>query len=336
MSHPHRPRRGSIAFSPRVRAKSEVPRVRAWLETNSPSIQGFAGYKVGMTHIMMVDDHPKSLTAGMELAVPVTIIETPPMKVAAVRAYRKTSFGPKAAGEVWGNIDESLAKCRQVFKNHDVEAATSKITELIANDEIEEIRVVAYTNPAVVTGIPKKKPDVMEIKVGGKDISASFKYAISMIGSEFNAADVLSDGGYVDISAITQGYGTQGPVKRWGIQLQKAKHSRAGSVRQIGTLGPWNPSHISWRVPQLGQTGYHQRTEYNKRVLKIGKDGSEVTPSGGFMNYGIVRNSYILIKGSVPGPSKRLIRLRGAIRSKKIYPTAKPQIKHISTQSKQG
>jgi len=335
MSHPHRPRRGSLAFSPRIRAKSEVPRVRAWLEIDSPSIQGFAGYKVGMTHVMMVDDQPKSLTAGMELAVPVTIIETPPMKVAAVRAYRKTSFGPKAAGEVWGDIDEALAKCRSVSNNHDAEAATGKIAELIANGEIEEIRVVAYTNPAAVTGIPKKKPDVMEIKVGGNDISASFEYATSMIGSEFSAADTLHDGGYVDISAITQGYGTQGPVKRWGIQLAKNKHSRAGSLRQIGTLGPWNPSHISWRVPQLGQTGYHQRTEYNKRVLKIGENGSEVTPAGGFTNYGVVRNSYIMIKGSVPGPSKRLIRLRGAIRSNKVDP-AKPQIKHISTQSKQG
>lgn len=336
MSQPHRPRRGSLAFSPRVRAKSEVPRVRAWLETDSPSIQGFAGYKVGMTHIMMVDDHPKSITTGMELSVPVTIIETPPMKVAAVRAYRKTSFGPKAAGEVWGNVDEALAKCRQVSKNHDAEAATGKISELIANGEIEEIRVVAYTNPVAVSGIPKKKPDVMEIKVGGNDVSASFEYATSMIGFEFSAADTLNDGGYVDISAITQGYGTQGPVKRWGIQLAKGKHSRQGSLRQIGTLGPWNPSHINWKVPQLGQTGYHQRTEYNKRVLKIGEDGSEVTPSGGFTNYGVVRNSYIMIKGSVPGPSKRLVRLRGAIRSNKIDPTAKPQIKHISTQSQQG
>ena len=115
----------------------------------------------------------------------------------------------------------------------------------------------------------------------------------------------------------------------------KGKHSRQGSLRQIGTLGPWHPAHVSWRVPQMGQTGYHQRTEFNKRILKIGSNGAEVTPDGGFLNYGLIRGDYVLIKGSVPGPSKRLIRLRDPIRAKKVD-LGEPNIVHISRESKQG
>ena len=65
MSHPHRPRRGSIGFSPRVRARSEVPRVRAWPVQKEPKLLGFAGYKAGMTNLIMRDEMPNSLTNGM-------------------------------------------------------------------------------------------------------------------------------------------------------------------------------------------------------------------------------------------------------------------------------
>ena len=84
--------------------------------------------------------------------------------------------------------------------------------------------------------------------------------------------------------------------------------------------------------------GYHKRTEFNKKVLKIG-DASEVdlvNPDGGFIKYGLVKNDYVLVKGSLPGPTKRLVILRQAIRPKKADDAAAPQINYISTSSKQG
>jgi len=36
----------------------------------------------------------------------------------------------------------------------------------------------------------------------------------------------------------------------------------------------------------------------------MGKDGKAVTPEGGFINYGIVRNDYVIIKGSIPDQSR--------------------------------
>ncbi len=335
MSHPHRPRRGSIAYSPRVRARSEIPRVRAWPMKKEPKLLGFAGYKVGMTHVIIVDDAPNSLTSGMEISVPVTILETPPMKVAAIRAYDSTTYGSHAIAEAWTTeFDREVNRAVTVPKKHDLPAALAKIDQLIKDGTAKDLRIVMYTLPEKVTGIPKKKPEIMENNIGGTDLKARFEYAKTLLGKMISIGDVFNSGDIIDVLAITTGKGLQGPVKRWGIQIQKSKHSRAGSVREIGTLGPWHPSHVSWRVPQLGQTGYHQRTEFNKRIMQIGKDGKTVTPEGGFLNYGIVRNDYVLIKGSVPGHIKRLVRLRPAIRSKKQLPV--PEITYLSCESKQG
>ena len=335
MSHPHRPRRGSIAYSPRIRARSEIPRVRAWPMKKEAKLMGFAGYKAGMTHVIMTDDVPNSLTLGMEISIPVTILEAPPMKVAAIRVYKNTTNGASAIAEAWTTeLDKELNRAMTVPKKHDLPAALAKIDQLIKDGTAKDLRVVMYTLPEKVTGIPKKRPEIMENNIGGTELTARFEYAKTLLGKSINISDVFNNGDIIDVQAITTGKGTQGPVKRWGIQLQKSKHSRAGSVREIGTLGAWHPSHVSWRVPQLGQTGYHQRTEFNKRIMQIGKDGKTVTPEGGILNYGIVRNDYIIIKGSVPGPAKRLVRMRPAIRLKKTLPV--PELTQVSLESKQG
>lgn len=335
MGKVHRPRRGSIAYSPRVRARSEIPRVRAWPLSKEPKLLGFAGYKAGMTHLVMTDDTPTSLTSGMEISVPVTVLEVPAMKVAAIRVYNHGTCGAKVIAEAWTTeLDKELDRALIVPKKHDLPAAIAKIEQLIKDGAAAELRVLMYTLPEKVTGIPKKKPEIMENNIGGTDLKARFEYAKNLLGKSININDVFKNGDIIDVLAITTGKGLQGPVKRWGIQLQKAKHSRAGSVREIGTLGPWHPSHVSWRVPQLGQTGYHQRTEFNKRIMQIGKDGKTVTPEGGFLNYGMIRNDYIIIKGSVPGPAKRLVRMRPAVRPGKQFEV--PEITYISLESKQG
>jgi large subunit ribosomal protein L3 len=310
--------------------------VRAWPLSKEPKLLGFAGYKAGMTHLVVRDEAPSSLTSGMEISVPVTIMEAPAMKVAAIRVYDSATYGANAIAEAWATeLDKELNRALIVPKKYDLSAALAKIEQLVRDGIAKDLRVIMYTLPEKVTGIPKKKPEIMENNIGGTDLMARFQYAKTLLGKNVHISDVFKNGDIVDVLAITTGKGLQGPVKRWGIQLQKAKHSRAGSVREIGTLGPWHPSHVSWRVPQLGQTGYHQRTEFNKRIMQIGKDGKTVTPDGGFLNYGIIRNDYIIIKGSVPGPAKRLVRMRPAIRQNKAQAQA-PEITYISLESKQG
>jgi large subunit ribosomal protein L3 len=333
----NRPRRGSLAFSPRKRAKSPIPKYKSWPEySGAPVLQGFAGYKVGMTHVIMVDDHKDSPTEGKEIMVPVTVIELPAMKVAAIRAYSKDSYGKHAFTEIWADQPDSILSRRITLpKDYNREAAQKKFADAVAAGMVVEIYALAYTQPAIITGIPKKVPDLMEIRVAGGDRAKQYEFALGLLGEEVRIENVIQTGAYADITAITTGKGTQGPVKRWGVTLRKRKHSVGGKERHVGTLGPWNPHHIRWEVPQSGQMGYQQRTEFNKRILKIGENGAEITPAGGFLHYGVLKSPYILIKGSVPGPAKRLVRIRPAMRLGE-HVVRTPTVQFVSVESKQG
>lgn len=329
----HRPRRGSLAYSPRKRAKSEVPRIRSWPEEDKARMAGFAGYKAGMTHIMMIDDRPRSLTEGMEISMPVTVLEVPPMNVVAVRAYENYNGGLRPAGEAWAeNLSPDLTRALTVPKKT---RGTSADELKAIGEDIVEVRVLVHTNPTLVSGIPKKVPELMEMPINGGSMLDRLAFAQTLLGQQVPVSSVFELGDLLDASAVTKGKGTQGPVRRWGIAIAKRKHARTGKLRHVGNLGPWHPSHISWRVPQLGQMGYHQRTEFNKRLMFIGTDGTKITPEGGFPGYGLVRNQYVLIKGSVPGPIKRLVRIRHAIRPGKNFVKA-PEFLYVSQESKQG
>ena len=328
-----RPRHGSMAYWHRKRADSEVPHFTSWPDIpEGPKLQGFAGYKAGMTHAFIVDYRPTSTTAGQEVQVPVTVIECPPMKVVAIRFYARTYEGLRSMGEVWSDkTDEDLARLLPTAKK----AKAEEQWKAIDRAKVEEIRVLTHTQPSLVTGVPKKVPDLMETRVGGGTVEERIEYAKSILGKEVRVTDFAKDGSMVDVAAVTKGKGFQGVTKRFGVKLLSHKNSK--HRRNIGTLGSFQPGYVRPTVPQSGQMGYHQRTEYNKRILKIGENGDEVTPNGGFLHYGRIRNPYVILHGSIPGPAKRLIRLRDAARSH-VYVTLEkaPEIAYVSLQSKQG
>lgn len=329
MPERHHPRRGSMAFSPRKRARAETPHVKSWPEGgDKPKIQGFLGYKAGMTHAFVVDYRPTSTTSGKEVIMPVSVVETPPIKIAAVRAYRKTVHGLETIGEIWADkLDSELSKRMPLPKK-----TKKKNWGILKN--ADDIRVIVYTQPKLVTGVPKKVPEIREMRISGGTMEEQIEYAKSILGKEVKVNEVIREGDMLDIIAVTKGKGFQGHVKRWGVKLLSHKNSK--HRRMIGTAGSWHPNWIQATVPQAGQMGYHQRTEYNKRVLKIGEKGEEITPAGGFTHYGIIRNAYILLHGSIPGPTKRLISMRDAIRYQRGVKVEKPEISYISTTSKQG
>lgn len=337
MSHPHAPRRGSLAYSPRVRARSQKPKYRNWAELGEqPKLQSLVGFKAGMSHVIMVDDRPHSTTEGMEISIPVTIIETPAMHVAGIRVYDDGPYGKHVIAEAWVSDPKDLAKLVRLPKSgFDTEAQLAKVAGLVKDGMVADLRLLTYVRTSEVSGIPKKVPDLLENRVAGGSMDRRFEFAKSLLGKQVQAADLFVPGELVDVSAVTKGKGIQGPVKRWGIAIQKRKHARTGKKRHVGNLGPWNPHRIRWQVPQLGQTGYHQRTEYNKRIIKLGDKAEDVTPAGGFLHYGVLRNPYIVVKGSIPGPVKRMVRVRPAVRPKSM-PRQAPEIAHFSRQSKQG
>jgi len=329
MPNIHHPKRGSHGYWPRKRAQQQTPHFKSWPEGgDKPKLQAFFGYKAGMTHAFIVDYRPTSTTSGREVKMPVTVVETPPIKVAAIRAYQRNMYGLQCVGELWAEkLDPELSRRIPLVKNQ-------KKKNWDFTKEAEELRAIIYTQPKLVTGIPKKNPEISEVRISGGGLENQIKYAQEILGKELKIHDVIKEGDMLDTIAISKGKGWQGTIKRHHVKLLFHKNSK--HRRLIGTAGSWHPSWVQATVPQAGQLGYAKRTEYNKRVLKIGENGEEITPSGGFPHYGVIRNSYILIHGSIPGPAKRLIGMRDAVRYQRGVKVQKPEITYISTTSKQG
>src|SRR5690349_18015788 len=100
MSNIRKPRAGSMQVWPRKRASRQYPRIRSWPASTEKKILGFAGYKVGMTHILHVDNIKTSKSKGEEIFAPVTVVECPPLKVSSIRLYSKTLYGVQTKTQI--------------------------------------------------------------------------------------------------------------------------------------------------------------------------------------------------------------------------------------------
>ncbi|MBS7633276.1 50S ribosomal protein L3 [Candidatus Bathyarchaeota archaeon] len=329
----HAPRHGSLAYLPRKRAKRLLGGIRFWpkIEAEAPRLLGFVGYKAGTTHVFEIEDRKRSPDFGKEVMRSATVLETPPMMICAVRAYTRSTDGLRTMTETWmkdppDDLDRILT-LPENFKEENMK----KIEENLS--KVERIRVIAITQPRQ-TSVPKKKPDIVELEIGGGTIQQRFEYAKSLLGKTVTPPEIFKEGQHVDVISVSVGKGFQGPVKRFGVT--KLQHKGRKTKRGIATLGPWNPHHVMYSVARAGQMGFHQRTEHNKRILKIGNDGKDVTPKGGFIRYGVVKGPYMLLEGSIAGTEKRPIRLRYPSRPPKTVAEEPPQILQISLESPQG
>jgi len=310
------PRRGSLAYLPRGRAKSFESRIRTWPDINSekPVLLGFAGFKAANIHVITIDDREKTPNFGKPLFNSATVISTPPVKIIGFRGYQKTPYGLRSSFDVFTSELPKEMNRKIRAKQVPLETALNKAQQKI--DEISVLMAVGAIIPRYA-GLSQKKPFVFEIGVGGGDIKSQFDYLKDLIGKEVKFKDLFQIGSYVDVSAITKGKGIEGPITRWGVK--KKQHKSRKTVRAVGTLGPISPATIMYTVPRAGQRGLHQRLEYNKRILMIGNTEGEkqqlLLPNG-FDHFGVVKGDYVVIKGSVPGAVKRLIKIRYPVRAK--------------------
>jgi len=327
----HAPRRSSLGYR-RNRAARLTPKPRAWPEYNGqPKLLGFLGIKAGMSQLSYIEDRRQSHLANREVTVACTVIETPPIVVYGLRGYAKTPYGLSISADLFSSeYKEELRRRVKTPKKYDFEKAKKNFEEKLP--EMVEIRAIVHTQP-YLTGIGTKTPSIAEIKIGCNSPSEGFEYGLSLLGKEVMIRDVFKAGEFADVIAVTKGKGFQGPVKRHGIKI--LQHKSKGTKRGVGSIGPWHPARTMWTVPRHGQMGFHTRTEYNKRIMKIGSDGKEIIPDGGFINYGLVKNNYVLLKGSIPGSKKRTVFLRKPMR-KTPQQEKEPQITYISRKSQQG
>jgi len=320
------PHRGSLAFWPRVRAERIYPRIDNWPEIEEKRLIGFAGYKAGMTHLIALDNRKTSPTKGEQIVIPVTIVEAPPLKVFGIRAYQIKNNKKQVFYDVFS---ESLSKdlerkIKIPKKRKEIAKEFEKIESNL--DKLCDIKILVHTQPRLIK--LKKKPEIFEIAIGGKDIKEKIDFAKTMLGKEIKISDVFKPGEQVDVISVTKGKGIQGPIKRHGMRILTRKTKRVR--RKPGALSPWRPYTKTWRVGRAGQMGFHTRTEFNKLILKISDKPSEINKLGGFLNYGVINNDYLLIAGSVPGSRKRLLRLRLAIRKSKKTFQQNPDIIYLA------
>jgi large subunit ribosomal protein L3 len=309
-----------------------------------------------MTHILMRDTNPKSTSAGQEVRKAVTVVETPPMNVLAVRGYKMTPYGKQTAGEVWTDVSEEPPAnlfprlANQTRGERDVEEGRKPATRggripkrlsqpsedalnSLREQDLTEVRLIVCTQPGLVRGIPSKTPEIMEIGLTGGDIDAKLDWAMDRLGGQVSLDDVYEAGQEIDVVGVTKGKGWQGSIKRFGLKLLSHKNSKRR--RQGGNMGDFGTGYVRKTIRQAGQVGYHKRTELNKKILRISNsDESEITPDGGFLNYGEVRNQYMIIQGSLPGPAKRLLRFRDPTRPRNVV--GEVDLTYVSTSSKQG
>jgi large subunit ribosomal protein L3e len=340
------PRRGNLGFQPRKRCTHHRGKIRSFPrddKTQKPHLTAFMGYKAGMTHIVRDMDKPGSKNHKKEVVEAVTILESPPMVVVAVVGYIETPFGLRTLATVWAqHLSDS---CRRRFyrswyrgKHKAYTRYAARFNTRKSKKERREtfakmekmcsvIRVIAHTQIRKI-GITQKKAHILEIQVNGGSIAQKIKFARQHLEKFVPVDSVFKKDEMIDVMAITKGHGFEGVIKRWGVKKLPRKTHKG--LRKVACIGSWHPERVRYSVARAGQLGSFHRTLWNKKIYMLGKsirtkegkhaaktefDITEkgINPMGSFPHYGPVREDFVMLKGSVPGPFKRAITLRKTI-----------------------
>ena len=111
------------------------------------------------------------------------------------------------------------------------------------------------------------------------------------------AVDIFEAGEVVDVVATSKGKGTQGAIKRWnygrGPQSHGSKSHRVAGARAAGS----DPARVFKGRKGSGKMGNERVTIQNLQVVKVN-----------------LEDSYILVKGAVPGPKGGLVQVKQAVK----------------------
>jgi len=364
------PRHGSLGFLPKKRSRQARGRVKAFPvddQTKPPHLTAFVGYKAGLTHIVRDLDKLGSKMHKREVLEAVTIIETPPLIAIGFVGYVETPRGLRALRTVFAQhlSEEALRRFykkwyqskKKAFTKYskkwveDKASIESDIKTIRGNCQV--VRLIVQTQTRKI-GL-QKKAHIAEIQINGGDTAAKVKFATDLLEKQVGIDGVFAQDELVDVIGVNKGHGFKGVVSRWGVKKLPRKTHKG--LRKVACIGAWHPARVSWAVPRAGQKGYHHRTEINKKVYRIGKGvrtegGKEVlnngatefdltqkgiTPLGGFVRYGVVDQDFIMLKGSVMGPVRRVITVRKGLHVQTSrHALEKVSLKWIDTSSKFG
>eukprot|EP00457_Paulinella_chromatophora_P007760 gb/GEZN01007785.1/.p1 GENE.gb/GEZN01007785.1/~~gb/GEZN01007785.1/.p1 ORF type:complete len:420 (-),score=93.01 gb/GEZN01007785.1/:165-1424(-) len=363
------PRKRCAHFRGQVRS---FPKDEGAQRQKKPHLTAFLGYKAGMTHILREVNKQGSKLHKKETVEAVTIVDTPPMMIVGLVGYIETPRGLRSLTAVWANSLSEEVK-RSFYKNwyRAKKKAYSRYAAKMGTEEgkkaqadslerikknCQVLRILAHSQIKMIPG-RQKKAHLIEIQINGGDMAAKVDFATNLFEQPVPVTQVFEQDEMIDVIGVTKGKGFEGVVSRWGVTRLPRKTHRG--LRKVACIGSWHPARVGFSVARAGQAGYHHRTELNKKIYRIGKaakvEGKEeeakefnamtdtdlteknITPMGGFVHYGQVLNEYIMLKGCVVGPKKRVLTLRQSIfKPQTRTATEKIALKFIDTSSKFG
>jgi len=305
----HKPRAGSLQYWPRKRAAKLLPsanwRVLEEKFKDKKGLLGFICYKAGMARALSRDLTPDSMTKNKQIIVPLTLLECPAMKILSVRFYKDSKVFKDVLVE---NPDKELK--HKIKFPKELKKSADFLNEFEPNlSEFNDIRIIVYTL-AKQTSI-KKTPDIIEIGLGGS-IKDKFDFVKENLNKPLETSHFFAKGQLIDVHGLTKGQGLTGPMKRFGLGLRS--HKAEKGRRRPGTLGPWHPARVTFRVAMAGQHGFFSRVKYNSKLVDTGA-GDKIPFE--FTHYGKIKTNYIALKGSVQGPPKRQLLITVPLRETK-------------------
>jgi large subunit ribosomal protein L3 len=268
-------------------------------------LSNIIAYKAGMLNIMMIDDS-ESPSKQQEVSKACTILELPEMELYGIRFYKKNPI--TGYREVGAELYSKALLQKAGIK--DTKNDETKLPEFKSGiSKYSDVTALIVANTRSTSGEQNHR-ERFESGIDAPDINSKLEFISVNLGKEVKAELAFKTGEHVDVTSITQGKGWQGVNKRYG--LARLSHKATQKERHVGALVSFGIGKVMYTVPQAGQMGFNYRTEKNKRILQMGgkERSKEINKPSGFPNYGVVKGSYIIIEGSIPGTAKRLVRIR--------------------------
>lgn len=194
----------------------------------------------------------------------------------------------------------------------DEDGVITPVTVLKADENVVvqvKTKDVDGYNAIQVGTVDKKEKNVKKPIRGHFDkAGASYKRYLKEINlgdeeTELKAGDLITvdifeEGELVDVVAISKGKGTQGAIKRWNYGRGPASHGskshRVAGARAAGS----DPARVFKGRKGSGKMGHDRVTIQNVKLVKVNAE-----------------DSYILVKGGVPGPKGGLVEVKQAVKS---------------------
>lgn len=272
MSHRkfEQPRQGHLGYLPKRRTKATKGTIRSFPKDDASKpvhLTAFMGYKAGMTHVVRhFEKREGKKTLKKDVVEPVTVLETPPIKILGLVGYIQTPRGLRALSTVWAqNLPQGVLRRfyknfyvskKKAFTNYAKKYAEDAKSKKHVNRDIQRVKKYCQTVRVIVGSqidklkLRQRKSHVMEIQVNGGTVAQKVDWAVSKFEQEVSVGEVFQNDEMIDTIAITRGKGTKGVVKRFGVARLPRKTHRG--LRKVACVGAWHPAAVKWTVARAG------------------------------------------------------------------------------------